>query len=898
MNKKYFCVISHTHWDREWYAPLEIFRTRLVDLIDRLLIILEKHPEFVFHLDAQTVVLEDYLTVRPEKKALLKEHIAHRRIVVGPWYLQNDFYLTSGEATVRNLLEGQKLCREFGASGKIGYAPDQFGNISQLPQILDNFGIDNFVFGRGFSEFVKNANGGLDRQPSPTEFVWEGADGTKVLAVHMRHWYNNAQRFSADIDKAEKLLRSIVGCFENEYTLTPYYLLMNGVDHLEAQDNLLEVIDGVQARLKEGEYFLQYNFDDYIADMKQYIEKNEVKLTEKKGELRRGSDWDILKGTLSSRHYLKVANVKAQNLLETKIEPLYSIMEKQGMKGIYPYDHIIYTWKNLLRNHPHDSICGCSRDEVHAHMENRYSEIFEFGNELLRRGMQHAANHTAAQRAGSEEEYLITVANTLSTPRSESVKVELELLKRDEFEGFELFDDAGNQVDFEMVEKKEKEISMFSPINLPGELNVDSCTIWFDSGEVAPYSFKTFIIRKAAKWQELTPIKCCDVTSFENEHLKVEISPDGKVDVTELASGRVMKDCIKIEDVADAGESYVFLKGGDEPVYSDCDCFQKTVTVEEKHGHCKTCAIRYEMNLPAYYDYEQRKRSEEKAVSVLTLELSLKPGQKWMEIGYTLENNSKDHRVRIVVAGDVVSDVSTADIAYDVVTHGEEAHCPVTDSKVLPNTSFAALQQDGKGVAVFTEGAHEYEHMNGNMLAFTIVRATGLISKSNTATWQVPGNQCLRTLQGSMAVMPFEGDIISAGVPAMSQCFRTPLIAAFSACDTRKFSGGRPAVQDTTISEFFYLPDSYPQVSIPANSPAMKVEGEGVVVTAFKKSEDLSGHIVRLCNLSDREQTVSVQISHKIYRTTMAEIRREFLGLDKVEFTMGSKAIVTLFVTD
>lgn len=62
---KYFCVVSHTHWDREWYMPLERFKLKLVDLIDHLLATLEKYPAFIFHLDAQTVVLEDYLEYRP-----------------------------------------------------------------------------------------------------------------------------------------------------------------------------------------------------------------------------------------------------------------------------------------------------------------------------------------------------------------------------------------------------------------------------------------------------------------------------------------------------------------------------------------------------------------------------------------------------------------------------------------------------------------------------------------------------------------------------------------------------------------------------------------------------------------------------------------------------------------
>ena len=134
---KIYCVVSHTHWDREWYLPFEQFRMKLVDLIDRCLKTMEKYPEFIFHLDAQTVVLEDYLAVRPGRRSQLEQHIQEGRLVIGPWYLQNDLYLTSGEATVRNLLEGSRLCREFGGQPcPVGYLPDQFGHLSQLPQIL------------------------------------------------------------------------------------------------------------------------------------------------------------------------------------------------------------------------------------------------------------------------------------------------------------------------------------------------------------------------------------------------------------------------------------------------------------------------------------------------------------------------------------------------------------------------------------------------------------------------------------------------------------------------------------------------------------------------------------------------------------------------------------------
>jgi alpha-mannosidase len=312
---KKFCIISHTHWDREWYIPLEQFRLRLVDLIDKCLLILEKYPGYIFHLDAQTIILEDYLKIRPYKRDLLKKYVSEGNLVIGPWYLQNDFYLTSGEATVRNLLEGIRTANEFGACSKAGYTPDQFGIISQLPQILKNFGIDTVIFGRGANKHVKE-NGEIKRLPLPSEFTWRGADSTDALAIHMKYWYNNAQRFSEDTERAAGLLDLIERQFEG-VALTPYLLCMNGVDHLEAQDNLLPIID---ALAKKGHDVAQYNIDEYIKSVRSYIQDNKLELIVREGELRHGGDYEILHGTLSSRVYLKQANVTAQNNLECKLE--------------------------------------------------------------------------------------------------------------------------------------------------------------------------------------------------------------------------------------------------------------------------------------------------------------------------------------------------------------------------------------------------------------------------------------------------------------------------------------------------------------------------------------------------------------------------------------------------
>ena len=152
-NKHTVYVIPHTHWDREWYATFQQFRVRLVHGLDALIEFLERDPSFThFFLDAQTFVLHDYLEIRPEKRDILQKFVRDRRLGVGPWYVLPDEFLVSGESLVRNLLLGHRLANDFGHVQKVGYIPDTFGHISQLPQILRGFDIPFAMHFRGLDE--------------------------------------------------------------------------------------------------------------------------------------------------------------------------------------------------------------------------------------------------------------------------------------------------------------------------------------------------------------------------------------------------------------------------------------------------------------------------------------------------------------------------------------------------------------------------------------------------------------------------------------------------------------------------------------------------------------------------------------------------------------------------
>ena len=214
-------VVSHTHWDREWYLTYEQFRFRLVALVDRLLDLLDADPAYkYFHLDGQTIVLEDYLEIRPEQEPRLRKAIEDGRILIGPWYVMPDEFLVSGESLVRNLLRGHRISREFGTPMPVGYLPDLFGHVGQMPQIWRQFGLDNTILWRGF--------GGAN-----AEYWWDAPDGSRLLMMHLPpEGYCNATRIVFDPDAMMARAKEKVE-FERGRTRTGQALLMNGVDHVE-----------------------------------------------------------------------------------------------------------------------------------------------------------------------------------------------------------------------------------------------------------------------------------------------------------------------------------------------------------------------------------------------------------------------------------------------------------------------------------------------------------------------------------------------------------------------------------------------------------------------------------------------------------------------------------------
>ena len=327
---------------------------RLGSVVDEVIDALEADESFrSFTLDGQAIVLEDYADVRPENVGRLRALLSAGRLEAGPWYVLPDEILVGGESLVRNLLLGRTVCRRFGAEpATAGYEPDSFGHPAQLPQILAGFGLRTFLFSRGLGDEIDDVG---------VTFRWR-ASGAEVLACQFLPHYDNFARLTSAGEAAERVER-IVERFGPLLRDDDTVVLANGSDHLRIQPFLPELCAELERRL--GTTFTIGRFSDLTpsAEGRQVHE----------GELVGSRLQNVLRGVNSARIYLKQANERAERRVLTTetVAALRSLRDETP----FPRGDLELAWRDLLRNHPHDSICGCSCDEVHRDMLVRYEQL-------------------------------------------------------------------------------------------------------------------------------------------------------------------------------------------------------------------------------------------------------------------------------------------------------------------------------------------------------------------------------------------------------------------------------------------------------------------------------------------------------------------------------------------
>jgi mannosylglycerate hydrolase len=425
-------LVSHTHWDREWYLTFQQFRLRLVHLVDGLLQLLKSDPDYrCFTLDGQTIILEDYLEVRPEREAEIRELVKTGKLLIGPWYILSDEFLVSPEATLRNLMEGDRISSLFGRKMNIGYLPDPFGHFGQMPQVLCGFGIDSACLQRG-----------LDDQPP--ELVWQAPDGSQVFLVYLRDGYGNAaglpvsdhSLFTEEVCRLRDSLLEYSAAGRKDAPPGGHLLLMHGTDHMAPLPETPAAMSRANETWDKTEV-VHSSLPEYIRSIRSYLDRHGLVVPLVKGELRSSRRFHLLPGVLSSRMWIKQRNFTCENLLEKWAEPFSAFAQLSGshkendqLSGIGSIRVrdagaiLRYAWRLLMTCHPHDSICGCSIDQVHEEMRSRFDQVEQVGEEIVRQSLEALAEAVDTRLNSSEPDLAVVVFNPGSGPRTDYVRVD------------------------------------------------------------------------------------------------------------------------------------------------------------------------------------------------------------------------------------------------------------------------------------------------------------------------------------------------------------------------------------------------------------------------------------------------------------------------------------------
>ena len=538
-------IVSHTHWDREWYQPFQVFRFHLVDLVDRLLDILDSTPAYhSFLLDGQTIVLEDYLAIRPEREADLKRHVQNGRLLIGPWHILPDEFLVSPEATVRNLMLGARVCARFGARMPIGYTPDPFGHISQLPQILASVGLTAAALQRGLSD-------------EPTELWWEAPDGTRLLTIFFRAGYGNLAWAPTTPDAFTRAIERQIDLLA-PHAHTPHLLLLNGTDHMMPQPELPELIAGANERLAGRAALAHGALPDYVDAVRESL-GDRAQLPVVRGELRSSKRSPLLPGVYSARMWIKQVNDACQVALERYAEPVSALARLVG--GPDRRGELWQAWRYLIENHPHDSICGCSIDQVHDEMRTRFDWSGQLADMATTSSLRYLAGRIDSSRLpappaqvepdspdyaviSAQSDHTVLVYNPL--PGEQTGAVEITARWAGPRRRYRLLDGDGRDVPYRIVDGQEIvfERRVLTPDDLAALLDqieigfykgrlISDVSLWIEgeeariemvlpeyhTGEIGDFSGLVAALRSDPRLQA---IRCCHLTAYLADNFRIE----------------------------------------------------------------------------------------------------------------------------------------------------------------------------------------------------------------------------------------------------------------------------------------------------------------------------------------------------------------------------------------
>jgi mannosylglycerate hydrolase len=867
-------LVPHTHWDREWYLPFQTFRLRLVGLIDELLDRMANQPELVFTLDGQVATVDDYLELRPEREPDIRRAIGEGRLAVGPWRILMDESHVSGETIIRNLQMGWRRGAELGGGMAVGYLPDMFGHIAQMPQILRRARLEHAVVWRGVSAAIEGHR-----------FAWASPDGSTVRAEYLHAGYGNASNLFVSGRPAEKL-----AAFRDRHRELfggDPILAMYGSDHTIPDAGLVDVVRAVNegggdvtVRLSSLDGYLGEFADEAAAIAADDVADDVPRWV---GELRAAARANLLPGVTSARIDTKIAIARAERVLERYAEPLAAI-HGPALGLAWPEAELRLAWERVVDSSAHDSICGCSADAVVRQVLVRLAEAAQIAEGLAAR--------VASSIAGGVPRGSFAIINP--SPRPRAGVVELEVVAHEDWPGVELELPDGRRIPTQ--ERRRKHEFLFRT-EMPGdevvtwirrrlfgrevyqhqlngwredviegrptitlEVDDEADPPWLDldallegiDAAVASRADERWFVRVRARsrrtvvavmpdvpalgWTSAKPVAAheapasndapltavlVDGRRLESDRLRVDVADEGTLTIT--GADTVLRGVGRLVDGGDAGDAYDYAP----PVHDLLVGEPAAVETEllEAGPLVGRIAITRTYDWPRGLGADRTTRTPETARVEVRTEVELRLGEPFARIRLSFDNPSRDHRVRFHVPLDRPADRSVAEGQLGVVERGlaiEGGHGE------HPTPTFPARGWVAAGsAAVLLDHVLEYELVDvqgttATELALTILRSFGRISR-NDNPWRdepagpetdVPEAQLLGPWSVGFAIMPISGAWHATGIIDAAEHYQHPLLTA----------GGRRALDASTER-------------VP-HGEGVRITGDGVALSALLRVDD------------------------------------------------------------
>lgn len=826
-----FYLIPHTHWDREWYLPESAFLTRLVPPLDDLLARLHSDPAATFLLDGQTVLVEDYLRVRPDREPAVSELVRAGRLQVGPWYVLADELIPSGESLIRNLLAGHTDAERLGGRAEVLYSPDAFGHPAVWPTLAAEFGMRYGVIWRGL--------GGEPGQERDL-YRWRGPDGREVLVYHLPpNGYEVGAGLPADAERLP-LAWNRVRAMLVQRASTRHIPVFIGADHHSAHPALSR-LRSLLGQIEPDSEFRISKLQDFFAA----AAAEAVGLPVVGGELRWSYAYTwTLQGVHATRAPLKRRHTISELALSRIAEPLAALA--LATRGGDRRPLLGHAWRTLLQSQFHDSIAGTTSDPVARRVELRLDDVRTMASEISRTSLDELAGNIPDRARAKPEGTAprLVLWNPVPRRRRSVVVADLSWFRRDVLIGppgdrmsrvgpgyhpFHLLGPSG-EVPVQPLGRCGGQERLDAPHHYPDQDEVDWTRVVFRAPEVGGLGLATLEAGEHHS-ASLTGTAWQKGRTLGNEFLEVRIAPNGSLQLLDRRNQQRFRELFLLESSEDVGDTYSYCPPARDRVHR----VKGSVRVRPLAGGPLVAALEARCRLAA----GRGPRGERSGTIGIRLIVTLHAGCPSVRCTLELDNRASNHRLRLrtstglaggsAVAGDHFG--VTQRFAMSPNPRGYPRETPVTTA---PAHRFVARAAGSRGLAILAPGFFEYELDRKGDLLVTLLRSVGELSRGDLPTrpghagWPVatPLAQCHGVERLQLALAPVTETELEGGtaLPELWEDIFLPVRGV-------------------------WLRQASPLSPVPID---LRLEGYGLVFSGLKPAEQGEGMVLRCYNATAR----------------------------------------------